>query len=637
VLLGLGNGDFAPAVTYPVGAAPSAVRLSDVDGDGDLDIVASNFGSANLSVLQNLSNGSFLPATTYGTGPGAGFFDVADLNGDGAVDIAVSTRSVPGISVLFNAGSGSFQPVVSFGSGPYAEIAAVDVDDDGDIDLTPVGGDAFLGNGSGSFAPAAADPFPTPNYPSIVSGDLDGDGDLDLAITTSAGLSTRLNLGSGSFAPAVTTPYAPGMIGIFSVLRVGDFDGDGDLDAVVTWNGSIFVHFNQGNGTMGPATTLAIGVQYWYVQLADVNGDGRPDILGVGNGQVYAAMGTSSGPAPFAPIGGTASNGWTFADMDGDGDLDEVFSSNGALYYSRNNGAGVLGSIVQIAALPNASAVSAADLDGDGLVDVVASVNAVNLTGSRLFKNLGAGSFAPPIALGESNVAPEFIDFDHDGDLDLLCNLFDYALLIENLGSFQFAPPVRIGAARSGLTHLDLDVDGDEDLVGCANGGVFVLENRAVSGTPYCLGDGSATACPCGNSSPSGAQAGCVNSGGRAGKLVARGSTSLLTETARLEGSGMTNSSVLYFQGTTSVSGGAGFVFGDGLRCVGGSLVRLGVAQNSNGASIWPPPNGPSLREAGHVTAPGARFYQAWYRDAQNYCTPATFDLSNGWRFVWRP
>jgi hypothetical protein len=184
---------------------------------------------------------------------------------------------------------------------------------------------------------------------------------------------------------------------------------------------------------------------------------------------------------------------------------------------------------------------------------------------------------------------------------------------------------------------LDLDLDGDDDLVAGSVEEFYTLENRTKGGTAYCAGDGSATACPCGNASLPGSNAGCLNSGGRAGALRATGSTSLSSDTLRLFGTGMTNSAVLYFQGTSATNGGTGAVFGDGLRCVGGTIVRLDVAQNVLGASTSPGAGDPPLRVLGQITAPGARYYQAWYRDAQSFCTPFTYNLTNGLKVVWRP
>jgi len=105
-----------------------------------------------------------------------------------------------------------------------------------------------------------------------------------------------------------------------------------------------------------------------------------------------------------------------------------------------------------------------------------------------------------------------------------------------------------------------------------------------------------------------------------------------------LSGAGMPNSSALYFQGTLQQSGGAGAVFGDGLRCAAGSVIRLGTALNAAGASQYPS-GGAALPVSvkGAVPAGATRTYQVWYRNAGAYCTPSTFNLSNGLQVAWAP
>jgi len=99
----------------------------------------------------------------------------------------------------------------------------------------------------------------------------------------------------------------------------------------------------------------------------------------------------------------------------------------------------------------------------------------------------------------------------------------------------------------------------------------------------------------------------------------------------------MPNSSALYFQGTLQQSGGAGAAFGDGKRCAGGSVVRLGTKTNAAGGSTYPGSGQPTVSVKGLVTTPGTRTYQVWYRNAAVFCTSATFNLSNGFQITWAP
>ncbi|MEY2747462.1 MAG: hypothetical protein RL112_2504 [Planctomycetota bacterium] len=152
--------------------------------------------------------------------------------------------------------------------------------------------------------------------------------------------------------------------------------------------------------------------------------------------------------------------------------------------------------------------------------------------------------------------------------------------------------------------------------------------------TAYCFGE--AAACPCANAGAPGR--GCANSANAAGALLAAGgSASIAADTLVLHGSGMPNSAALYFQGTTTIASGAGTPFGDGLRCAGGSVLRLGTRVNRSGASSYPAVGELAVSRRGAVLAPGLRHYQVWYRNAAAYCTPSTYNLSNGLSVPWAP
>jgi hypothetical protein len=134
-----------------------------------------------------------------------------------------------------------------------------------------------------------------------------------------------------------------------------------------------------------------------------------------------------------------------------------------------------------------------------------------------------------------------------------------------------------------------------------------------------------------------GSGTGCIHSLATGGKLVATGNPSLAADTLTLLGSQMPNGSVLYFQGTTQLAGGLGITFGDGLRCAGGAVARLGTKINASGASQYPIGLDPTISVQGGVTTPGTRYYQAWYRDSFPYCTPALYDMTNALQVIWGP
>ncbi len=155
------------------------------------------------------------------------------------------------------------------------------------------------------------------------------------------------------------------------------------------------------------------------------------------------------------------------------------------------------------------------------------------------------------------------------------------------------------------------------------------------TGTEFCFGDGAGLACPCANNSTVGNNDGCLNSLGTGGRLRVAGNPSLTNDTIVLTGSQMPNSSALYFQGTTQQGGGNGVLFGDGLRCAGGAIVRLGTKNNTAGTSSYPTGGDAVVSVRGLVTMPGIRTYQCWYRNAAAFCTTSTFNLSNGIEIPW--
>jgi hypothetical protein len=190
---------------------------------------------------------------------------------------------------------------------------------------------------------------------------------------------------------------------------------------------------------------------------------------------------------------------------------------------------------------------------------------------------------------------------------------------------------VRLGTDR------DLDGWRDRDELDIGSDPADPASFPGAPGVAFCFGDGSGVACPCGNASAAGAAAGCLNSLGTPGKITAAGTASITTDTLVLSGTNMPNGGALYFQGTAQMGGGAGLAFGDGLLCVGGTILRLGVKINAAGASQFPAGGDPTLSAAGLVAAAGTRTYQIWYRDSAAFCSADTYNLSNGWKTVWAP
>ena len=152
--------------------------------------------------------------------------------------------------------------------------------------------------------------------------------------------------------------------------------------------------------------------------------------------------------------------------------------------------------------------------------------------------------------------------------------------------------------------------------VGPWNTGIDNPRITSELGTAFCFGDGSGTACPCSNGALHGQ--GCANSTGAGASLDANGSPSVAADDLALVASHLPpHVSTLLIQGTQRARGGDGAAFGDGLRCVGGSLVRFPPrSSSSSGTATF----GPGLAASGGWTAGRTENFQAWYRDNGGPC-----------------
>lgn len=180
---------------------------------------------------------------------------------------------------------------------------------------------------------------------------------------------------------------------------------------------------------------------------------------------------------------------------------------------------------------------------------------------------------------------------------------------------------------------LVVGANNDGTPVGFGSAFVFQLDT---TGVPFCSGDGSGSQCPCSNNGSSGR--GCGNSSHIAGgQLSSLGSARLSADSLQLLIDYVPSGSGLLYQGLQQVGSGAGAAFGDGLRCIGGAIQRLAVLDTAGGSARYPAVLTSSNRLSVLGSAlPGQTIsYQIWYRDSASYCTPATFNLSNGLAITW--
>ena len=307
---------FAPPVNIPLPAGLDVMTVADVDGDGKLDILFLNSNSNQVAILKNISTpgllttSSFATPVTFATGSDPRGLAVQDLDGDGKPELIVGNWGDSTVSVFHNTGAdglttNSFAAAVTFAVGANPQgLAVADLDGDGLPDIVTANTANFSGDGSqsvsvlrnlsvpGNIAFAARTDYPgLPASYNLAIGDLDGDGKLDLvvssfnqgqAVSVYRNTSTPGSLTANSFAPHVDFPVG----GWGNAVAIGDLDGDGKPDlAVVRQLPDGLCIFKNVSAPGGFTTnSLAPRVDYptgWNpngVAIGDLDGDGRPDI-----------------------------------------------------------------------------------------------------------------------------------------------------------------------------------------------------------------------------------------------------------------------------------------------------------------------------------------------------------------------
>jgi len=317
VLLGNADGTFQPARTSPTRGYPSSLAVGDFDADGKLDVVTNHSYDPFVSLQRGNGDGTFQPPIDIGIGSTPASVTAGDFNGDGLLDLGVTSNVYTGYytgdygyaNILLGHGDGSFSAphTVPLGWGFHTSALAADLNGDGFDDFVAAnfyGSDVqvLLGDSSGDFQSPSH--FTCGSAPrSVAAGDVNGDGVTDLVTanwsTYASDIGVLLGDGLGNFRSAGN--FATDMNPASVVL--GDFTGDGQVDAATVNMGAydVSVLRGHGDGTFSIDMISLLGVESWGLAAGDFNRDGWLDAVtaNYGGDDVYALVNDRSWtPAP---------------------------------------------------------------------------------------------------------------------------------------------------------------------------------------------------------------------------------------------------------------------------------------------------------------------------------------------------
>lgn len=286
VWLGKGEMEWVFDQTYAVGDNPSALALADFNEDGRMDVVVANHERPYVSVLNGEPNGGFSPAKQVKLSvlPHPHVVAAADINADGHMDVVIDNRDQSGLLVLPGNGTGEFEnpgTEISVKGAPYLGFALGDINNDGLIDVvTPNANSVSVLTHSKNFDFKFKQTISMSGVFAVGLADFDGDRNLDLIAASSQGaVHLYLGLGNGLFKSdtAGSVQLSEGA----KLLITGDFDGDGFDDAVISnWNGGVhLLRFSKQQAFEKTALDMGKISAPWGLAGGDFNGDGQDEIV----------------------------------------------------------------------------------------------------------------------------------------------------------------------------------------------------------------------------------------------------------------------------------------------------------------------------------------------------------------------
>jgi hypothetical protein len=403
-LMGNGDGTFQTPTLYAASAQQGGVSLALIPtGDGSTAIFTPDDLTGGILLTIAGPDGTVNSPVIQPLGKGLSGIAAADVNGDGLPDLLVTDATAGNLSVLIGAGSGQFGAPATYalGSRPLA-VASGDLNHDGKPDAVvadAAGLDVLLGNGSGGFGAVTKYPAAFGQLSSVVLVDFNRDGNLDAAAVNSQGLSLYMGHGDGKFGAEQMIPFSGGNVPTIAVAA--DLNGDGRPDLIAGFvpgsftgtppPGGFSVRLGAGDGTFSaPMDRLLPGSFAGGLQVADVNGDGVPDVIASSADQflrvqiaVFLGNGDGTFQAPLLTPTGTSGGMLLVTDLDGDGKPDLIVADcnfNGGRScgasepsYMLGRGDGTFQPEVRFSVGPGSSALAVADFNGDGKPDLAAA------------------------------------------------------------------------------------------------------------------------------------------------------------------------------------------------------------------------------------------------------------------------